>query len=321
MAGRWRRPNDLIDIEALCRDLAPHAKLKDPCFDWGILQYGKQRRSQGPDREGLLAYHGLLRVILAHAPGALPGLSALREVWLWLHRQFKIMDPSLIASGKDPNVWAAEAADTIKLMCKHVWDLKVSASPYAPPEVLELINMVVLVRDSPTPSSPAPAPAPAPQPIADRPRTRVLSAIPSIEFCGAFCRCSGCRAKEAPIIVEASQPESQPGSPCSAAAASNSEHVPAKRGSVKAILKKPAAEPVQHKRAAAAKTSVKVVERKNPPEKAEAYVMLGGIYVVGCTRKRDSRYLEHVRLVASELESGALAGKAEAVARFSELLR
>eukprot|EP00969_Alexandrium_andersonii_P353316 15439607-Alexandrium_andersonii.AAC.1 len=97
-------------------------------------------------------------------------------------------------------------------MCKHVSDLKVSGSPYAPPEVLELINMVVLVREPPAPAYPSLAPAPSPPqlPVADRPRKRALSDTPSIEFCGAFCRCPECRATEAPIVVEGSEPDSQP---------------------------------------------------------------------------------------------------------------
>ena len=62
-------------------------------------------------------------------------------------------------------------------------------------------------------------------------------------------------------------------------------------------------------------------ERFSPVERQEAYLMLGGKYLVGCTRKRDSRYKEFMEKIKEEMQSDKIATtKTAAVKRFGELL-
>ena len=61
-------------------------------FDWSLKTYTKTRRSQGPNREGLIRNKKLLAKILEAAPTGRPGLIVLKESWLHLHRKYNIMD-------------------------------------------------------------------------------------------------------------------------------------------------------------------------------------------------------------------------------------
>ena len=62
-------------------------------------------------------------------------------------------------------------------------------------------------------------------------------------------------------------------------------------------------------------------ERFSPVERQEAYLMLGGKYLVGCTRTRDSRYKEFMEKIKEEMQSDKIATtKTAAVERFGELL-
>ncbi len=47
-------------------------------FTWPA--YSKQRKSQGPDQKGLLAYHEILSVVITHAPHGLPSYKQLANV-------------------------------------------------------------------------------------------------------------------------------------------------------------------------------------------------------------------------------------------------
>jgi hypothetical protein len=66
---------------------------------------------------------------------------------------------------------------------------------------------------------------------------------------------------------------------------------------------------------------LELFERFSPVERQEAYLMLGGKYLVGCTRKRDSRYKEFMEKIKEEMQSDKIATtKTAAVKRFGELL-
>ena len=69
------------------------------------------------------------------------------------------------------------------------------------------------------------------------------------------------------------------------------------------------------------KDVLELFERFSPVERQEAYLMLGGKYLVGCTRKRDSRYKEFMEKIKEEMQSDKIATtKTAAVERFGELL-
>ena len=134
---------DLIEV------LEPYARLKEPPFgDWEMDGYGKKRRSQGPDRQGLAKYHALLKSLLLVCPSARPGHVRLREVFLELHRRFAIMHPDLKSIGKDLNTWSDDCADRLKLMCRHLLDIKDSKTSFLGPQVKELVGMIVEPEDT-----------------------------------------------------------------------------------------------------------------------------------------------------------------------------
>ena len=51
-----RSANDHLDTDQLVADLVPFATLKTWALDWEFDGYSKNKRSQGPDREGLEKY-------------------------------------------------------------------------------------------------------------------------------------------------------------------------------------------------------------------------------------------------------------------------
>ena len=90
--------------------------------------------------------------------------------------------------------------------------------------------------------------------------------------------------------------------------------------SVKAIKQRPAAAaPVSLKDA---DTSIEIQERRNPPERTEAYLMIDNKYAVGCTSRRSPQYLTFMQKIKEEMEAGTIAPtKTAAKERFEELLK
>ena len=72
---------DRFEPAALEKDLEHLANLKCPPCDFEMLNYGKTKRSQAADRDGLVEYHPLLAVVLKHAPKGLPTQSLLKLTW------------------------------------------------------------------------------------------------------------------------------------------------------------------------------------------------------------------------------------------------
>ena len=87
-----RARNDVIDYDAAKVALSALASLRDVGFDWAVLGYGKSRRSQGPDKEGIIKYFKLLHCILLLAPRGYPSLVDLRHLWCDLDRSHCIKD-------------------------------------------------------------------------------------------------------------------------------------------------------------------------------------------------------------------------------------
>ena len=139
---RARSGNETFDVTRLASLLEPLARDKSPPCDFELSGYGKTRRSQGPDREGLQFYAPLLMAILTVAPTGYPSLVLLRETWLELQRKFQIMGPGTHVH-RDPSEWATIAADRIRLCLKHVVDLKKSATTFMPSEVRELVETML----------------------------------------------------------------------------------------------------------------------------------------------------------------------------------
>ena len=84
----------------------------------------------------------MLKFILIACPSGRPSLVRLREVWLYLNNQFKIMSPDLQKIAKDTVSWSDEAVHRIKIMLRHVQDLRASHSTFISPGIQELVSMI-----------------------------------------------------------------------------------------------------------------------------------------------------------------------------------
>ena len=138
-----RRTCKDFSVNELCELLTPQAKLKAPDWgDWEMAKYTKTRRGQTADRAGLEVYQSLLKFILIACPSGRPSHVRLREVWLYLNNNFKIMNPDLQKIAKDVVSWSDEAVDRIKIMLRHLQDLRDSGSTFISPGIQELVSMI-----------------------------------------------------------------------------------------------------------------------------------------------------------------------------------
>lgn len=308
---RRRRCNDTVDVPRLCAALTPFARLKDNSFDWEIAQYSKERRSQGPCRDGLLHYKALLMTILDFAPGGLPNMSQLRETWLWLDRRFGIMHEDERKTRVDPGAWAEAAVDKVRVMLKHAVDLKTSGTGFVNPDLQEVLAKIQDPGTSPAPASSASgtsplvsaaaAAGPPPTPVA-----RQLHAHPSdasVVLCGFQCMCSRCKE---PVVVEVLDSQA---SSTSAVAEANEETAPCGRGIVKALCKKPAA--ASHKRPAQAlgDDALRVSLVRRYSGSPEAYIMVQGKSWGGLRLTKHPRALEFVEALQEKVVSREIGSK------------
>ena len=178
----------MVNVTALSEDLSVFARDKGCSFDWELVEYASAKRSTGPDRDAMLVYAPLLRVVLLHAPNALPGLVPLRQVWMHLHRRFKIRNGHWDMGVEG---WATKCVDVLRVACKHLAQLKANPCKWCPPELQELVDMVEL-----SPTSPTKAEFPEKQSGLSSSTEQlgdVKDCSSDVEFCGFVCRRSPCR--------------------------------------------------------------------------------------------------------------------------------
>ena len=246
------------------------------------------------------------------------------------------MGAELVRNRTCPVDWANQAGAGIKLMCKHLLDLRASGTPYVSERVKHLLSLLRPGDTSATEEAMLIADAPAhwrllsllgpgdtsameeAMPIAGPPAHRrrlekQASSASSVVFCGAHCRCPDCF--QPPLVAlqdeEQSGPALEEQSSASEAAYATDHAVPAQRGAVKKLLKRPAQalhpvpaesgavkklwkRPAQSnlkKQQGAGELKVSVV-RRNTEGKQEAYIMVNNKYVVGLTTRRCASYVE-----------------------------
>jgi len=321
MAPRAR--NDVFDTQALQEALSEWARRKDCPFDWEFSMYSKKRRSQGPDREGILFYKPLVMVVVQFAPTCQPGHVQLRELWLNLLKKYKIMSPELSAQHKDVDQWASEAGDKLRLMLKHILAIK-KAPRFVSGDLQEILDMV---RDPATSSSSASAPpdqlVPLPQPSVGPPRAlraQVSNASSaSVKFCAAYCKCPDCYTPPLVDLEESSSGASL--DPSSDSDASSVAVIEEQAGDGVAAADPPAPKrPRTLKRPSAhSGGGVQVVYRKNPLHKRCAYILKDGKYWVGLSAKQHANYGPLIELIAKEVREGKIVDKASAVDRAKAL--
>jgi hypothetical protein len=65
----------------------------------------------------------------------------------------------------------------------------------------------------------------------------------------------------------------------------------------------------------------KIVQRKNPIEKKEAYIMMNGKYLLTCKASATDKYLDHIKTITNELSQQKIEATAEAAkSRLKELM-
>jgi len=320
---RSRPRNDYFDAHALVAALSPLAGMKaSACpIDWELVHYPKSRRSQAPDMQGLEKYAALLLIILQYAPRCFPNHNLLKMVYLDLHRKFGIMSAQSMET-TSPVDWAETCADHLKLLCYHVLLLHRSRTTFVSAQLKEVLPMVrdeeqtependpdaVLEDDSPPPP---------------RRSLRQHDSIGSnVEVCEVSCQCPHCK-KPGPVVDLCASQESKPSEPrneSSDEAMHNLENVPAARchhriaaecaaGEEPAPTRKRTAASraaPTRKRPAAAGHKFLVTIRHSPAERRQAYIMMNGKYLCGCSCQQHDDYLGIVRSVHGLLTSGSL---------------
>ena len=191
--------------------------------------------------------------------------------------------------------WAESCAAQLRLLMRHLRDLKSSGTTFMPAGLKPLLDLVeipeITLKPSMT-SSADEAPAPIVQPV--RRSLQVQhSCFPgaSVKICSISCNCLLCVK---PAELHSSSDE----------AVENSRSVPSARGAHKAmvtagtpsiiknkkVMKRPGMQ-VRKRPASSAARQFKIVHRQkgNP----EAYVLNHGKYLCTCTRSTSPGYLEH----------------------------
>ena len=305
-----RGGSDAFDSRAMLADLDGFARDRACCFDWEVSQYDKHRRSQGPDRAGLEMYKPLLLIILKHCPRGRPAFVQIRDIWLALLEKFDIMDRSLSARRLSPDVWATDAANRIRIMLKHVLDLKASGTAFVPLKLQELLDAARV-----DPRDRGERPKAKPQPPPSRALVRHESAASSVEVCCFACNCPMCRK---PMEVSSSELEDS----AQVAPENDLEEVSLVVAPVapRMVAKRPAHAKAPPSKKSRVGSQIKIVYRNNPVKSASAYILLDGRYCCGVSKKQHNEYAEFIRIVASELEDGTIYGKALAVERCKQLI-
>ena len=123
--------NDRFCPEKLEDALKPLANMvKRPC-DLELEKYEKTKRTQGPDRDGLVEYYPVLSIILQFAPRGLPQKSLLEIVIVNLQNLYGIMAEASQATYKGHyEDWVDKVTSKICIACRHVRDLAMSGTTY-----------------------------------------------------------------------------------------------------------------------------------------------------------------------------------------------
>ena len=149
--------------------------------------------------------------------------------------------------------------------------------------------------------------------------SQVDSGASSVRFCGFACRCPECCKMEEvsssggeamvdatsnpPVALEEANDAGSDS--CSAEAFENLTSVPAARGAVARLLKRPSSSSIVDREA----PKVKIVTRANPPEQ---YIMLNGKWLVGCSAKACASYQAVIEELTEVVKEGTVATKPQA---------
>ena len=299
--SRIRTCNDHFDVKDMCLALEPYAKLKVVDWDWDLSYYSKTRRSQGPDHAGLARYVKLLAVLQEFLPNACPLPLQIKEVWLYLHRRFRIMCPDKINAGKSVDSWATEVGNLVGVMFSHLRSYRTSTTTFLNPEVAELVNKIPMPSSSSsTESSLGAQKRVLALPVETKKIAKHDSDSSSVKICSVSCKCPLCCPPDQPQELGSDVSEDEK-SETSQAAADNSQVAVLKRFQKKpaAAKKKPSAD-VEVSPADGTPPAVQVVRRLKAGKEC-TYIMQNKKYLVGRSKKQRADHDNIIHLLAEQI--------------------
>eukprot|EP00974_Lingulodinium_polyedra_P116665 11160027-Lingulodinium_polyedra.AAC.1 len=215
------------------------------------------------------------------------------------------MAEDLVKAGKNPEVWANECGDMVRLMLVHLRAVKTSGTTWLTPGVQALIDKISIDdhdEDFSSASSGLPVAPPAGEPAPVELSQASIGS--SVQLCGAQCRCPDCQRK---VVIDVDDSQSSMASSSSLVAQALTESVPAGRGETKALAKEKEKEEKQSKLRSPA--LAKLVRRNVP---AEAYIMYKQSYLVGLSATKSAAYLDILGDIVELCNSGAITTKKQA---------
>ena len=127
---------NFFEAEQLLEAWEPLAKKKKPGFRWDGQEYGKERKSQGPDRSGLNKHAEPLMGLLEVAGGCHPRHVAVRNTLELLDAKHDIRPAKCTAH------WADAAAGKWTVMAKHAGDLAAKNKDTGMEDLDKLLTLV-----------------------------------------------------------------------------------------------------------------------------------------------------------------------------------
>ena len=144
MAGRARgtHSDNFVPAELL-EKLRPLANQKKPACDFELERYQKTKRTQAPDRQGLVEYAPLLSPILDLCPRGQPKGILLKIVMAKLNDDFDVMTTLSKNTYKgNHSAWCDNAVEKISVACRHVRELAMSRTEYVAPALKALMDKI-----------------------------------------------------------------------------------------------------------------------------------------------------------------------------------
>ena len=116
-------------------------------IDWSFAGYSKDRKSQGPDLEGLEAFALILGIFLQLAPNAVANFKSIERGLLALMLQV----PQIVPPGANADDHAIEAASKIQLMLQHLRQMRDNRkTPLASAAVNQMLDQIDPEAEPPT---------------------------------------------------------------------------------------------------------------------------------------------------------------------------
>ena len=317
-AKRARTATDIFDPVMLADDLAVFAEGKSP-FAFDGRDYSKQKKSQGPDREGVHKYSAGLAVVMSHAPNGFPRHSLMK-------RALEILDErhSLNERGQLRKNWASQAAGHWCTVMKHLADMARCGrtTPFA--DVNRLIS--ILRGDISKPSSNSSMLSQDTSATREYEDEDTDEAEDEVAILAAVCRCSVCRAQRLHDVdddgacdiggeaVDLSQ---------SSIAAAEAPALPAWKGAQRSIAASskqlPQGTVASSRDAAAPIGKIKKVFRHTKGQE-NVKLLVNGKYFLSVSKKQSPDYMCIVDTIMEKCIGGTIANKDEALALRNQLL-